>query len=237
MSMFCPNCGTPCNDGATFCMNCGTKLNAAPQQPVYSAPQQPTYSAPQQPTYSAPQQPHYNPQPTYNAPPRTTPTAKPTDIGGMIKAYLKIIIAVVAVFGLIAGIMNLFGTYDVSVEVYGYESEGPLSDLRGDDALMYSISTYLMGVVGLAVAGLGGYTIYLMLNGQAGSKKFFGYTTMVGLFGTAVALLLALIGSSVTVSGVSASISINFTFWVSLVLNGALFAVGKVYLKDGGPLK
>lgn len=35
--MFCPNCGTPCEDGMTFCPQCGSALAATPAQPTVTA--------------------------------------------------------------------------------------------------------------------------------------------------------------------------------------------------------
>lgn len=164
---------------------------------------------------------------------------------GMVKQYLMIIVAVVAVFALIAGIMNLFATYDVDVtaEYGGYEAtnSGALSDLREDSDDMYTmyiLSTYLMGIVGLATAGLAGYTAYLLYSKAAGSKKFFSLTGLVGTAGSALALILAFIGRTEEMYGASATLSINFTYFVMLILCGALLALDKTILKsDYAPLK
>jgi hypothetical protein len=94
-----------------------------------------------------------------------------------VKQYLKVIIAVVAAFALLIGIMNLFGMYDVSAsaEVFGQKvnNEAPLSDLREDapdEAMAFILSGYALGLVGLAVAGLAGYSFYLVHTNAAGSK-------------------------------------------------------------------
>ena len=51
MSVLCPQCGAPANDGALKCEYCGAAISQPVQQPVY---QQPVYQQPvQQPVYVA----------------------------------------------------------------------------------------------------------------------------------------------------------------------------------------
>lgn len=219
MDRFCPMCGAPIDGKTAFCINCGAPLGN-PQPSPYQAAQ------------SAPQR-------------RTRPAPPANPLVHYIKSYLKIIILVVAVFSLICGIMNLFGTYDVeaTVSFAGEEdsSSGPISDVREDtpdDLVLYALSTYVMGIVGFAAFGLASYTIYLLLMNAPGSKKFFSLTALVGTVGTAVALLMALFGNSMEMMGAEMSFSIHFTYWVALILYAGLLCVDKILLKKRyAPLK
>ncbi len=156
-----------------------------------------------------------------------------------VKQYLKVIIAVVAAIALLMGIMNLFGMYDVSAsaEAFGQKvtNEAPLSELREDapdEAMMFILSGYALGIVGLAVAGLAGYSFYLVHTNAAGSKKFFSLAALVGTIGSAVALLMALFGSNIDYMGVEMNMGVNFSYWLMLILCGALLYLDKVLLKD-----
>ncbi len=254
MAKFCDACGTPCADDATFCAGCGKQLTAqpAPQQPVYQAPQQPVYQAPQQPQYQAPQyqQPQYQApqQPQYGYQP--APAAKPTDFVGYIRQYLKIVIIVVAAFALLAGFLNLFGLYDVdaTTTVNGKSNTvtgGSLADLRSDapdDVALYIVSTYVMGIVGLAAAGLLGYAAYLLFNNKPGSKNMFFYGSIALAAGSLVALLMGLFGGTVSESAygmtVKMSLGVNWTYWVCVILGAGLVVIDKVLFKeDSRPLQ
>lgn len=223
MAKFCPNCGTQCEDNAVFCAGCGNKLAApaAPQQPVYQAPQQPVYQAP------------------------ATAPAAPGNLADTVRKNLKIIIAVIAAVGLLVGIMNLFGTYDVKVTAsymgQSASQEVALSDIRKDtpdEGMMYVLSTYLMGIVGLATAGLAGYSVYLLSKNAPGSKKFFSYAALVGAAGAVVALLMALLGSKIEMYGVEATMGVHFTYWIAVIVNAAALYVDKGILKnDYAPLQ
>ncbi len=156
-----------------------------------------------------------------------------------VKQYLKVIIAVVAAFALLIGIMNLFGMYDVSAsaEAFGQKvnNEAPLSELREDapdEAMAFILSGYALGLVGLAVAGLAGYSFYLVHTNAAGSKKFFSLAALVGTIGSAVALVLALFGSSIEIMGVDMKLGVNFSYWLLLILCGAMMYLDKILLKD-----
>lgn len=246
MAKFCDACGTPCADDATFCAGCGKQLNAqpAPQQPVYQAPQQPQYQAPQyqqpqyqapqyqQPQYQAPQQPQYGYQPA--------PAAKPADFVGYIRQYLMIIIAVVAAFALLAGILNLFGLYDVTLTAMGQSQDISLGDIRekpqGYD--LYVVSTYIMGIVGLAAAGALGYVAYLLYSKKPGSKNMFFYGSIALAAGSLLALLMGLFGGTQELFGVKATLGVNWTYWVCVILGAGLVVIDKVLFKeDSTPLQ
>lgn len=253
MAKFCDACGTPCADDATFCAGCGKQLTAqpAPQQPVYQAPQQPVYQAPQQPQYQAPQyqQPQYQApqQPQYGYQP--APAAKPADFVGYIRQYLMIIIAVVAAFALLAGILNLFGLYDVDATMTAMgqtqKNSGPLSDIRNsgmDQVTLYVISTYVMGIVGLAAAGLLGYAAYLLYSKKPGSKNMFFYGSIALAAGSLVALLMGLFGGTVSETSygmtVKMTLGVNWTYWVCVILGAGLVVIDKVLFKeDSRPLQ
>jgi hypothetical protein len=163
----------------------------------------------------------------------------------IVKQYLKIIIAVVAAFALLMGILNLFGTYNVTAEAefYGYKDSTSvaLSELREDapdEAMMFVLSSYIIGLVALAVGGLEGYSFYLLHTNAPGSKKFFSLGALIGTIGSAVALLMALFGSNIEYMGVEMSMSVNFSYWLVLILSGAMLYLDKFLLKnDYAPLQ
>lgn len=173
-----------------------------------------------------------------SAPASSTATGN-NEVVKTVKQYLKVIIAVVAAFALLIGIMNLFGMYDVSAttEMFGKEidSEAPLSELREDapdEAMAFILSGYALGLVGLTVAGLAGYSFYLVHTNAAGSKKFFSLAALVGTIGSAVALILALFGSNIDAYGIEMKLGVNFSYWLLLILCGAMLYLDKVLLKD-----
>ncbi len=240
MAKFCEACGTPCADDAAFCAGCGKQLNA---QPAPQAPQQPQYQAPQQPQYQAPQQPQYGYQPA--------PAAKSFDFVGFIRQYLHIIIAAVAAFALLAGFLVLFGLVDVSAtaEIFGNKqtSSGSLADLRGnsmEQIPVYIISTYVMGIVGLAAAALLGLCTYVLfskkpltLGGkQYGSKLLFTVGSLVLAGGSLIALLMGLFGGNYSESAygmtASATFAVHWTYWVCVILGAGLVVIDKVLFKE-----
>ncbi len=104
---FCPNCGTPHEEGAKFCPRCGNGLaapNPAPQpapqpvpqpapQPAPHYQQQPYQQPYQQPPYQAPQfpqpTPYYTPQPAVQvANPASRAAAKKTAIAALVLTVL-----------------------------------------------------------------------------------------------------------------------------------------------------
>ena len=153
----------------------------------------------------------------------------------LVKRNIQIITAVIALFGLLTGVLNLFGLYDVKLSVSGLGSmEVALSTVRKDESgtmLLFVLSGYLMGVTGLATALLSGYSAFLRMKRANGARKFLHYAALVGTAGAALAIVLALLGGSMEQSGVKASLSIHFTYWISLILNGFLFYIDKVVLK------
>ena len=220
MDRSCPVCGTPCDENSVFCAGCGTQITT-PQRAPRPASQRPAQRRSR----------------------ASAPPASP--LVRYIKRYLKFIILAVMLFSLISGIMNLFATYDVEATVSFNDeeasSEGPLSDLREnapDELMVYVLSSYLMGIVGFTVCGMLGYTTYLMIMNAPGSKKFFGLSGLVGTIGSFIALLMALLGGSAEYMGAEMSFSVNFTYWLSVILYAGLLCVDKVLLKKRfAPLK
>lgn len=153
----------------------------------------------------------------------------------LVKKYIQVITAGIALFGLLTGILNLFGLYDVKMRAEGLGSVSvSLGTIRGDETgalLLFILSGYLMGITGLATAGLTGYSAYLRMKRINGAKKFLHYGALVSVAGAALAILLALIGGSAQQSGLKVTLSIHFTYWVSLILGGFLFYIDKVVLK------
>lgn len=251
MAKFCTSCGTPCADEASFCTACGKPLNAP------SAPQEPQYQAQPQ----APVQPQAPIQP--QAPVQSAPAAqqKPLDmVVGYTRKYLKIIIAVVAAFALLAGILNLFGLYNVSVTTsFNGEKQtsvgGSLGDLRSSSTSMeeiplYIISTFLMGLVGLASAVLLGGAAYILFsnkelvisNKQFKSRQLFSIGSIVLGAGSLLSLLMGLFGGTYSESvmgfSIKAVFNVNWTYWVAVILGVLLVVVDKVFFKeDASPLQ
>ena len=55
MEKFCPNCGTPLEEGARFCGGCGAKRTDTAGQPVQQTQQQYMQQSPAQPQYAPPE--------------------------------------------------------------------------------------------------------------------------------------------------------------------------------------
>ena len=75
------------------------------------------------------------------------------------------------------------------------------------------------------------FLAFLRMKRANGARKFLHYAALVGTAGSVLAIILALLGGSMEQSGVKASLSIHFTYWISLILNGFLFYIDKVVLK------
>ena len=258
MAKFCPQCGTPCDDNAAFCAGCGNKFApAAPQQPVYQAPQQPVYQAPQQPQYQAPQQPVYQApqQPQYQAP--AAPAAPAMSTEEKIRKNMKIVVAVFAVVMLLAGIMNLFGMYEVeanggaAIQLSDFREQlGEMMDSMGsmggdfdlgaiidNDLLMPLIqilcflgSSYVLGIFATIGGLLAAYALYQFVNNQAGSAKSFNKAISVGGIGSIIALVMALLGSNIEISimGYSQTLEIAVNFTFWLA---GIVGVAYIYLR------
>ena len=166
--MFCSQCGTQFADDSQFCPNCGTPsgVNSQPVQP--QQPAQPVYQQPVQPQYQQPvyQQPVYQ-QPVPKAPIQVAPAT----------AYQKkmaVIVALVAIFALIAGVMNLFCMVDLPVSVSAELDEEMTEGLMDIDGTVGGVTvsagllseafdladdmgvdaSFTMGYVGLILFGL-----------------------------------------------------------------------------------
>lgn len=224
MNKFCPYCGAPYADDSAFCTKCGKKRPEAKSdspQPVAPAPKKP--DAPKKP---------------FNL----------ETVGGYFRKYLKIVLAVVLVYGLIVTIMNLFGTYSVRVTAAAMgmsESRSfSLKEIREVGAMPvgYNIALYLLGLGALAATGLGGYSMYLLYKDQEGSRKFFSLSILVGLAVGVVALLMMLIFKKATVSEgwveMSVKIGTHFTTWFYVIIYALLMAGDRLLLgQNAKPLK
>lgn len=196
--MFCSQCGTQFADDSQFCPNCGTPSGVGnqPAQPQYQQPVQPQYQQPVQPQYQQPayQQPVYQ-QPAPKAPIQVAPAT----------AYQKkmaVIVALVAIFALITGVMNLFCLVDLPVSVSaelddaltdgmmeidgsigginvstGILSEAfDLADDAGIDAsfFMAYVGLILFGLINLAIAAVGVLYYLRARNNMPLYEQFFG---------------------------------------------------------------
>lgn len=91
--MFCPKCGTQCEDGARFCQSCGNTIAGVQAEPVGNANVNP---APAAPAYNA----DVNPAPV--APVAPNPAAAPC-----APAAPKQDSSVVLILGIVAMVINL----------------------------------------------------------------------------------------------------------------------------------
>ena len=106
---FCPNCGSPTNDGAKFCRNCGSVLPAVPvkavqPQPVYQQPVQ------MQPQPVVIQQPVVQPAPQNTVPPTGTQKEKTNGLcsAGFVLSLLGLFLfGITSLFGLIFSVIGL----------------------------------------------------------------------------------------------------------------------------------
>ena len=165
--MFCSQCGTQYADDSQFCPACGApsgvnsqSVQQSVQQPVYQQPVQPQY---QQPVY---QQPVYQ-QPAPKAPIQVAPATS-------YQKKMAVIVALVAVFALIAGVMNLFCMVDLPVSVSAELDEEMTEGLMDIDGTVGGVTvsagllseafdladdmgvdaSFTMGYVGLILFGL-----------------------------------------------------------------------------------
>lgn len=194
--MFCKNCGNPCADTDNVCSKCGTRLKSG--------------------------------------------AASPSTLGASgsgLAAYVPFIALGLAVLALIFGIMNLFGTYDVSVSVSfmgeSMSESGPVSDLY-EVSSMLSVANVLYGFILIAVAGISALYGLKEINGmpyydQYIAKLPFGNKplTLIGGAGAAAGILqfIMYILTDIDIYGVKASVSVNWTTWIMILLGAGLVAV------------
>lgn len=221
--MFCSQCGTQFADDSQFCPTCGTPsgVSSQPAQPQYQQPVQPQYQQPVQPQYQQPVQPQYQQpvQPQYQQPVYQQPKA-PIQVAPAT-AYQKkmaVIVALVAIFALIAGVMNLFCMVDLPVSISaeldknmtdgmmeidgsvgginvstGILSEAfELADDAGVDAsfTMAYVGLILFGLINLAIAGVGILYYLRARNNMPLYEQFFGGIVK----GQSPAALLGIVG-------------------------------------------
>ena len=213
-----------------FCPNCGANCedgavfcgscgNAIQPQ----APQQPAYQAPQQP-------------------------AQATDFVGVLKKNWTMIIAAVAVFALLMGILTTFCILEApaTAKAAGYsETEyGTVSDISDAlEALDGSfaggiIGNILFGLINLAIAGVGALYFLKQQKNMPYYDQFVGkflkgmspalVMGAAGAIGAVLQFILYLIsGASKSFFGakISVSVSVPWLTWVALVIYVALAAV------------
>lgn len=243
--MFCNKCGAACNDNAAFCNTCGNPLQAAPQQ----APQQPVY---QQPVYQQPAQPVYQ-QPVYQQPaqqPYQNPYQRPANYEPFdLKKSWHVIIALVAVFALVMGILTTFCILELPVTGRaGGESDSDyvefadIADMLDawdkSPALLY-VGNILFGLInfGIAIAGFlyfmkkkSNMPHYDMYVGRIIKKADPTFT--IGILGAAGALVQFLLFLLVGFKkyGVKYSFGVPWLTWVALGIYAVVALADKFYL-------
>ena len=221
--MFCSNCGTQVEDTARFCYVCGKALApSAPQQPVSPPP------AYQQPVYQQP-----------------APQVAPAGAMDLNKIW-HMIIAGVAAFALIIGLLTLFSVFEMPVSA-SYEGESrseytSVSDIAdGFDMMDESfalgyVANIIMGLAGI-LAGAVGVLYFLKkqnnmpLYDQFVAKYLKGMTPgfAVGVLTAAGVVLqfILLLLTGYEYYGIEVSVSVPWISWIVLVLGAGLAAVDK----------
>ena len=234
--MFCTKCGNQFADGSAFCPSCGTPVQAAPQQPVYQQPVQPQY---QQPVYQQPVQPQYQ---------QPAPQAAPA--GAMdLKKIWHMIIAGVAAFALIIGLLTMFSVFEMPLSA-SYEGEsrteyGPVSEIADSYEVMDKsfalgyVANIIMGLAGIAAGAVG--ILYFLKQqknmpyyDQFVAKYLKGMTPgfAVGVLAAAGVVLqfILLLLTGFETYGIEVSVSIPWISWIVLVLGAGLAVVDKVMI-------
>ena len=117
--MFCENCGSQIPDGSALCPNCGAAVRvspttgeAVPVQPIEAVPVQPVQPVYQQPVQPVYQQPAYQATPIYQQPAAggskaLAIVALVLGICGLVFCWIPIFGMLIAIAGLICGILSL----------------------------------------------------------------------------------------------------------------------------------
>ena len=137
--MFCTKCGNQFADGSAFCPSCGAPVNAAPQQPVYQQPVQPQYQQP-------------------------APQVAPVGAMDLNKIW-HMIIAGVAAFALIIGLLTLFSVFEMPVSA-SYEGESRSEytsvseiadgfDMMDESFALGYVANIIMGLAGILAGAVG----------------------------------------------------------------------------------
>ena len=229
--MFCSKCGNQFADGSAFCPSCGQPVNAAPQQPAQ--PQQPVY---QQPVYQ---------QPQYQQPAAPQQTAPAGDWVATVKKNLALILLIIGCFGALMFFLNTFQLLDLNVSLMGQSVSRSVSDIAeacddlGESFVLGYIANIIIGGANLAAAAIG--ILYFLKEknnmpyyDQFIAKNLKGFSPMLamGVIGAAGAVLqfILMMLSGVEVMGMSASVSVHWLTWVSLVIYGGIAVVDYLFI-------
>lgn len=216
--MFCKYCGAQIDDGSVFCNQCGANLSQPAAQPAAQ------------------------PQPQKQTQPLKINSGK--DVVELLKNNLHYIVAGVAVLAFIWGILNLFSVFHIKGKVsgYGYHKSQYVSvgDSEGMSGIgMVYVGNILFGLALLAVAAIG--VLYFLKKFKnmpyydqfIGSKLPFRPAFMMGALGAAAAILQMIfyLFCRESLMGIKATVSVNWTTWLLLVIFAALAAFDKFVLE------
>lgn len=161
---------------------------------------------------------------------------------GGLAAYVPYIALGLAALALIFGIMNLFGTYDVSVTAsymgMRASNSGPVSDLY-EVSSMLMIANVLYGLILIAVAGVSALYGLKELNGMPYYDQFIAKLpyankplTLIGGAAAAGGILQFIMYMLVDIEayGAKTSVSVNWTTWIMILLGAGLVAVDMLVL-------
>ena len=158
-------------------------------------------------------------------------------IGESFESVRRIVLIVMAVLCLITAILNLFGTYDVTMtgsvsysdEKQTIEESGPISELyEADEFVDLMIVNILYGVTNLGLIALA-VLLFLQMTNKKPTKKLYSMYVLAGLCANIVyAILFEICGSgSQSMYGVTMkySLELHFITWINIVLYALLFAM------------
>ena len=153
------------------------------------------------------------------------------------KLVRQIVLVVMAVLCLTTAILNLFGTYDVTMNYkasYGSEvmedvASGNIAELyEMDDFADVMIVNILYGVGNIALLGLA-VILFLQTLKPAGKGKLYTLFTVVGLgINVVYMILFAICGSGsqdIFITEMKYSLEVHFITWINVLLFALLFAL------------
>lgn len=164
-------------------------------------------------------------------------------LGFDLRPYVRYIALGFAALALIFGIMNLFGTYDVSISAFGISDSMPLS-LAYEESSMLQFTNIMCGLLMIVVACVSGLYGLKELNGMPYYDQYIAKTpigklsianqplTLIGGAGAAVGLLQFIMYLFIKVEeyGIKVTFSVHWTTWILILLGAGLVAVDKFVL-------
>ena len=212
--MFCKYCGAQLEDGSAFCSKCGGNL----AQPAAAQPQA--------------------------AQPKPQKTVAAGDILELVKTNLHYILAGIAVLAFIWGILNVFSVFHIKGKVsFLGRSESQYVSVAESEGLsgiaMVYVGNIIFGLACLAIAAIG--VLYFLKKFKnmpyydqfIASKLKYRPAFMMGALGVVGALLqmIMYLFCGEKMYGMRASVSVNWTTWLLLVIFAIVAVADKFVLE------